>query len=89
MLARPKLRGYIDPATAEEFIGELGRLAEWHGEPTDPPRLCRDPDDDYLVALAVKSQADTLVSGDLDLHALQNPGIEVITPRQLLDRRGA
>ena len=86
VLGRPKLRRYINPAIAAAFIAELSRLAEWRGELADPPHLCRDPDDDYLVALAVASLAEVVVSGDQDLLALQNPGIEIITPRELLDR---
>jgi putative PIN family toxin of toxin-antitoxin system len=88
VLGRPKLRRYIEPATAEAFCAEFGRLAEWHSEPVDPPAVCRDPDDDYLLALAIGSHADALVTGDDDLHAIPNPGVEVITPRELLDRLG-
>lgn len=36
VLGRPKLRRYIEPATAEAFCAEFGRLAEWHSEPVDP-----------------------------------------------------
>ncbi|MBE7188191.1 putative toxin-antitoxin system toxin component, PIN family [Jatrophihabitans endophyticus] len=86
VLGRPKLRRYVDPEKAQAFIAELGRLAEWHADPVDPPSLCRDPDDDYLLALAVLSRVDALVSGDQDLHALDNPGVDVITPRVMLDR---
>lgn len=89
VLARPKIRRYIDAATAEAFVAELRRLAEWHNEPVDPPAVCRDPDDDYLLALAIASKADALVSGDQDLHALDRAGVEIITPRELLDRLGS
>jgi uncharacterized protein len=88
VLARPKLRRYIEPATAGAFCAEFGRLAEWHSDSVDPPAMCRDPDDDYLLALAIASHADALVTGDEDLHAIPNPGVEVITPRELLDRLG-
>jgi putative PIN family toxin of toxin-antitoxin system len=88
VLARPKLRRYIEPATAEAFCAELGRLAEWHAEPVDPPAVCRDPDDDYLLALAIASHADALVTGDDDLHAIPNAAVEIITPRELLDLLG-
>lgn len=89
VLGRPKLRRYVDPEKAQAFIAEPRRLAEWHGDPVDPPSLCRDPDDDYLLALAVASQAEALVSGDQDLHALDYPGVDVITPRAMFDRLGA
>jgi putative PIN family toxin of toxin-antitoxin system len=88
VLARPKIRRYVDAATAEAFVAELKRLAEWHNEPVAAPAVCRDPDDDYLLALAVASKADALVSGDQDLHAVEGAAVEIITPRELLDRLG-
>jgi putative PIN family toxin of toxin-antitoxin system len=43
-------------------------------EVIDPPPLlvpvCRDPDDDAVLALAVAAQADLIISGDADLLAL-------------------
>ena len=60
----------------------------------DPPgphaAVCRDPDDDYLVALATASGADAIVTGDLDLLAVdpKQLSFEVVTPRQLVDRLG-
>jgi predicted nucleic acid-binding protein len=50
--------------------------------------VCRDPRDDYLVALATARGAEAIVTGDLDLLAI-NPdqlSFEVLTPRQLTDR---
>jgi predicted nucleic acid-binding protein len=59
----------------------------------DPPgphaAVCRDPDDDYLVALATASAADALVAGDLMLVVdPEQLWFEVITLRQLVDRLG-
>jgi len=50
--------------------------------------VCRDPRDDYLVALATASGAEAIVTGDLDLLAIDPSQltIDVITPRQLVDR---
>lgn len=46
-------------------------------------RVSRDPDDDYLLALARSSGADCLVSGDPDLSGMQDEGLGV----RLLDPR--
>ena len=89
VLGRPKLRHYIDTDGAAAFVAELSRLAEWHGDPVNPPRVCRDRDDDYLLALAIRSDADALVTGDQDLHDIQHAGVDIITPRELLERTGA
>ena len=46
------------------------------------------PKDDYLVALARDAAVDAITSGDDDLHAARDLGIEVLTPRDLLTRLG-
>ena len=38
--------------------------------PVEIPRVCRDPDDDQIVAIAVVGAVDALVTGDGDLLAL-------------------
>jgi putative PIN family toxin of toxin-antitoxin system len=45
----------------------------------------RDPDDEWVVASAVAARADVLVTGDRDLHALQEPPSRIVTPRGLWD----
>ena len=44
--------------------------------------------DDYLVALALSTGVEAVTSGDDDLHAAKNLGVEVLTPRELLVRLG-
>lgn len=63
-------------------------LAEWHTDVPDPPLTTRDRKDDYLVALALRAAADVIATGDDDLHAAANLGVEVLTPRDLLTRLG-
>ena len=48
-------------------------------------RVCRDPDDDKLLEVAVIGRADCLVTGDQDLLIL-NPfqGIPILTPAGFL-----
>jgi uncharacterized protein len=51
------------------------------------PRICRDPDDDWVVACAVMGRAEAIVSGDHDLLDLQQVGkIPILTARQFLLR---
>jgi predicted nucleic acid-binding protein len=38
--------------------------------PVDVPRVCRGPDDDQILAIAITGSADALVTGDADLLAL-------------------
>lgn len=74
MLLRPKLAAQIDrrgtaPAVLGEvrLVAQLTDLAELVDDPEVRPAVTRDPDDDYLVALAEAARADALVAGDKDL----------------------
>lgn len=52
-----------------------------------PARVCRDPDDDEVLALALTAQVDLIVSGDndlLDLHAFER--IPIVIPADALRR---
>jgi putative PIN family toxin of toxin-antitoxin system len=42
--------------------------------PVEVPRVCRDPDDDQILAIAFIGSADALVTGDADLLALSAHG---------------
>jgi putative PIN family toxin of toxin-antitoxin system len=44
--------------------------------------VCRDPDDDAILACALEAKADYLVTGDEDLLELKTfKGIRIVTPR--------
>ena len=49
-------------------------IASIFSDPAHPPRVVRDPADDYLVALARSAQADAVVTADRDL--LDHDGLE-------------
>lgn len=85
VLRRPRFRRYLDVATVERFVDELGALGEWHRDLPEPPRLSPDLNDDYLLALAKDAHADALISGDPDLTDLTVDGVLILTARQLLD----
>ena len=49
--------------------------------------ICRDPDDDAVLACAKAANADLIVSGDQDLLVLQAfEGIQIVTVAQALER---
>ena len=67
----------------------LSALRE-HAEIVAPVRLgqrvCRDKDDDTVLASAVAGRADIIVTGDHDLLALKKfRGIRIVSPRQFLE----
>lgn len=80
----------VDVALAEYFIeaitsAETGAVVV---EIVDPPAVCSDPDDDYVIETAVAGKARYLVSEDGHLHEravrhhLAQYGIKVLYPRQ-------
>ena len=74
VLARPKFDVILarSNTSREIALAELRQLAEV----IEPPRLdspvCRDPDDDAVLALALATQVDMIISGDDDLIALRH-----------------
>ena len=51
-----------------------------------PRRVCRDPDDDVVLASALAGHADLIVTGDDDLLVLKNfQRIRILSPRQVLE----
>ena len=55
----------------ERFLAEMRQLAEVILPPPLPQPVCRDPDDDHVLACALAAQADLIVSGDADLLNLR------------------
>lgn len=88
VLSRPRIRKRISAEDAQLFLADVAAQALMFADPPDPPSVCRDPDDDYLVALAVASGAEVLVSGDDDVLAVEpaQVAVEVLTPREMVDR---
>jgi putative PIN family toxin of toxin-antitoxin system len=82
VLIRPKFRRWLSVADAVTFVETLGGYADLRADLRMPPSRVRDPDDDYLVALATAAAA-IIVTGDADLlEANLKP--PAITPRALL-----
>lgn len=87
VLARDRIRRYLSVDEARRFVTDLAAVMTLAADPPTPyPAVCRDPDDDYLVALARAAVVDALVTGDRDLLELEEIGVAVITPRELVER---
>ena len=83
----PKIRERLSPALAGRLINELRGLAEMIGDLPEVD-ICRDPWDNYLLALAEAGRAEYLVTGDkADLLVMKRHGpAAIVTVRQVLDR---
>jgi putative PIN family toxin of toxin-antitoxin system len=87
VLARPKFRDVLGQETTDRFLTRLLSISEWVQDPKrSPATLTRDPDDDYLLALARSAKVDVLVSGDRDLTDLPEAKPPIETPTQFSQR---
>ena len=86
-LQYPRLHRYYDAETRIRFVALIVALSEIVDLPDEVPRICRDPDDDWVIACAVAGEADLIVSGDRDLLDLEQVGdIPILSARQFLAR---
>jgi putative PIN family toxin of toxin-antitoxin system len=69
VLSRPKFDKYVSKKLRLEFLASLISVAEAITI-SQPLRLCRDPNDDKFLELAINGSASHLISGDLDLLEL-------------------
>lgn len=76
-------RQRLDPTDQAEIVAAVEEVGIVYADPQEIEALLRDPEDDYLVALARQSDADAIVTGDSDL--LDHVGLEPPP----LDARGA
>ena len=71
----------------ERSLTEIQTLAAVIAPAPLPQPVCRDADDDAVLALARAAQVDFIVSGDNDLLDLQTfQHIPILTPAQALHR---
>lgn len=81
---RPKLQKYFSTQKVDElivFLKNIGLFIDTQSVVT----VCRDPKDNYLLALAKDAKADFLITGDQDLLVLKSfEGTEIITYRDFL-----
>jgi uncharacterized protein len=73
----------------ERSLAEVRQLAEVIEPPPLPQPVCRDPDDDQVLALAIAAKVELIVSGDNDLLSLSSfEGIPIVAPAEALLRIG-
>jgi hypothetical protein len=85
VLARPKFRSAVSAARADRFVEALTRDCLSVPDKPHPDAVSRDPEDDYLVALAREASAHILVSGDAHLLELDLPDLRIVSPREFLE----
>lgn len=69
---RPKFLKYFSSTDqSENLINFLRSIGELVSLPNNIPNRCRDAKDDYLLELAINSDADFLITGDDDLLVIK------------------
>lgn len=80
-LAQFIARGAVLPEKAEILLAMLNASAEWVTI-LQHVKLCRDPNDDKFLSLAMNGGADYIVTGDKDLLVLKKVGrTKIVTPK--------
>jgi uncharacterized protein len=83
---RPRLRRWISLETATLFVDTIETLVDLVDDPTEVHTETRDPNDDYLIALARANDVELIVSGDGDLLEWTTQQPPVVTPSQFEQR---
>ncbi len=87
VLARSAFKDVLGQEAIDRFLANLLLISEWAQDPDDPPSgSTRDPDDEYLLALARSADVDVLVTGDRDLTDLTGTQPPIETPAQFFQR---
>ena len=77
-----RIEGALDPLLA--LIAQSVTMVD---APELPAAVSADPDDDKFLACAIASRTPVIVSGDKHLLRVSGwSGIEVLTPRQVIER---
>ncbi|NBC14380.1 MAG: putative toxin-antitoxin system toxin component, PIN family [Gammaproteobacteria bacterium] len=85
VLGRPKLDRYLTWPEREHFLAALADRVELV-EPDLELAVCRDPDDNAILELAVAGRAAAIIAGDPDLLALHPfQGIPILSPRSFTE----
>lgn len=91
VLSRPKFDVILKSSNSlsDRLLVEIRQLADVIEPPPLVQPICRDPDDDEVLALAKAARVELIVSGDADLLVLrQFEGVPIVNPVQALLRIG-
>jgi putative PIN family toxin of toxin-antitoxin system len=92
VISRPKFEDILvrSGTLRSAMLHELQQLADIVAPSSLLQPVCRDADDDEVLAVAIASQADCIITGDDDLLSLKSyQGIPIITPDEAVNRISA
>ena len=87
-LRKPYFSERVGESAVDDIIAGIAEAATVLEDPVDIQAVLRDPEDDYLVALAREADAEAIVTGDRDL--LDHPDLDppAISPREACELVG-
>ena len=86
-ITKPKLKRFFPAIAIREMLSVFEPFIDFV-EVSSSIEVCRDPKDNFLLALAKDGKADYLLTGDKDLLALKKfDRTNIITIREFLDER--
>jgi putative PIN family toxin of toxin-antitoxin system len=85
VLHRKRFRRYIGEEDARSFVAAFARESEWIDVNIET-KVCRDPNDDKFLDVALSGRATHLITGDADLLVLDPfQTIRILSPQSFLD----
>jgi uncharacterized protein len=87
-LGKPKLQARYRHGTeaVQRFCTRLPMTGRFVATLPDLRQVCRDPDDDHVLAAGVVAMASHVVTGDRDLLDLrEHEGTRIVTARQFIE----
>jgi putative PIN family toxin of toxin-antitoxin system len=86
LTTRERFRRWLTVDEAQAYADAVAVLGQWFADRPDDelPQICRDPDDNFVIALCQDTDAAMLVSNDRDLLDLQYPNLIVGNPGRAL-----
>ena len=89
LLKRPDMVSDFSHAAIDTLIDGICSIANRHDIFYLWRPLAHDPDDDFLIELAVRAQADFIITyNKKDLLAAEQFGIALVTPKEFLEQIG-
>lgn len=88
-ISKPKLKKHFSPNSIEEMLSIFDSFIDLVKVKTKVS-VCRDPKDDFLLALAKDGHADYLVTGDKDLLSIGKfEQTEILTFTEFIEKNKA
>lgn len=91
-LRKPYFAGRLGDQDVDDLVAGIAEAGTVVEDPIDPPAILRDPEDDFLVALATQVGAEAIVTGDKDLldhQGLEPPAVDARSACRLLGLLGS